>query len=222
MLDTFFLGGERAMQSKIAMVASLGLLMGCARQTVVVPPESLPAFAESQTVVYARTRDGKPVIEQGPIRAVVVHSWPPAATHEEATRVEGFSSPFRATLAGDQLQVSDDEGKAAHALRDIQQIDVSFDARVGGSPPSAMRIAGIVLTSLGSAFLVTGFGLLFGVTDHRGSAPVFFASVPAFALSPLLAGIGIPLWVAGGPAGVPSTTPLLAPKVYATALRWAF
>ena len=211
------------MDRKIALVASLGLLMGCTREGVVVPAESLPAFAESQAVTYTRTRDGQRVIEEGPIRWVVVHSWPPATSHAVASSTEDFRSPFQARLAGDQLQVSDDEQKAAHALRDIQQVDLYFDARAGASPSMAMRIAGIVLTSLGSACLVAGLALE-GAVAHSSGAAAGLAGVPPVAVSTLFAGIGVPLWVAGGPEHpvAPAVSPLLTPKVYGATLGWMF
>jgi hypothetical protein len=214
------------MQNRMAMVASLGFLVGCARETMVVTPRTLPALAENQVIVYTRTRDGKQVVEHGPIRGVVVQG-PPLATSKGDTdrdpaHIERFRAPFEAKLSGDQLQLSNEEGQSRYALRDIQEVEVQYDVRVD-DPRKGMRIAGIVLTSLGGAALGTGFALL-GVVAHSSGAAAGLVVVAPFTLSPVLAGVGIPLWVAGAPApsGVPATIPLLAPKAYGAGLRWAF
>jgi hypothetical protein len=218
------------MQNRIAMVVGLGLVVGCTRETVVVPPQAVPALAESQAVTYERTSDGKRVVEQGPIRWVSVRTWPAATSKkdspEEATYGDVFRAPFQAKLSGDQLQVSDDDHQSRHALRDIREVEVRYEARVG-SPGTAMRMAGITLTSLGSAAFVGGVTLI-GVLEsslHGGPVALLFWGLPILAPSAVFTGIGIPLWVEGarrlGP-GLPTTVPTLVPARNGAALRWTF
>jgi hypothetical protein len=136
---------------------------------------------------------------------------------------EWFRAPFEAKLSGDQLQLANEELQSRYALRDIKEVEVHYDVRLD-DPAKGRRISGIVLTSLGLASIAAGFVLLGTVRDTHGAAPVFLVAVPPLTLGTVAAAIGIPLWVAGSPdqTAVPPTSPTTAPKVYGTALRWAF
>ncbi len=212
------------MLHRLMTVASLGLLVGCTRETMVVPPEALPALARSQAVTYTRTKDGRRVVEQGPIRWVGVHGGSAEVSKEVAPpgepHSEWYRGPFEATLAGGALQIADENGRSSYALRDIRQIEILYDARVG-SPAMGMRIVGIVLTSLGSALLVGGVATTGWIVGSPRNSPlaVYLLGVPLMASSTVFAGVGIPLWVQGARA---ATAPTLAPTGNGAALRWAF
>ena len=217
------------MLDPIAMIATLGLLVGCTRQTVVVSPEALPALAESPSVTYTRTKDGRQVVEQGPVHWVAVHSRPLQTSSEDTPHVEWYRTPFTAKLVGGELQMADEERQSRLPLRDIEQVEVVYDARVG-SPAAAMRISGILLTSIAGATLVGGVTLVGLVAGSPHSNPdiVVAVGVPMLAASTVVAAIGIPLWVVGARRGAPAqaglftTVPTLAPTRNGAAVRWAF
>jgi hypothetical protein len=208
------------------MSASLGLLAGCARESVVFSPQALPSLVASQAVHYERTRDGRRVVEDGPISWVVVRSRPAEASREDAER---FTAPFTARLVGQELQVADEARSVRHPLRDIQRIEVEFEAP-DRSRALGMRGVGIALTSIGGAVLVGGLALItLVVAEPRSNADiVVVGGVPLIAVSTLFAGIGIPLWVVGGRRAAPGNivlpyaVPVLTPARNGAALRWAF
>jgi hypothetical protein len=228
------------MRSLITMVASLDLLAGCAGARVSVPPQALPALAESQVVVYETEIDGARLLERGRIRGVSVQARASASSrdsphrvssrgtylYQDATEVERFRAPFTAKLSGEQLELANEDRRYRLALRDIRQIEVLYDRRVG-SREMGMQIAGIVLTSLGGASLVTGVAL-WGPAGHSSGGAAFLVVVPPLVLGTVLAGVGIPLWAAGASpgklnqAGLPATVPTLVPTRNGAALRWAF
>ncbi len=213
------------MQNSILLVASLGLLAGCSREAMVVSPQALPALAERQVVRYERTRDGARVVEEGPIRWVIVQSQPSPTSGEdthEAARVESFRAPFQVRLAGGQLQLADEERSLGFALRDIQRIEVHYDASAG-SPAMAKRIVGIVLTSIGGASVVGGVAFVAAWGHSSNAVGPWVLSGPLLGVGTVLAGVGIPLWVSGAAqASPPATAPTLAPTGNGVALRWAF
>ena len=202
--------------------ASIALLVGCTHETVVVPPQALPALAEREVIQYQRLSDGRRVVEQGPIRWVGVRFQPTARREEDA--VEWFRAPFAVRLSADQLHLADELRAAGFPLRDVRQIDVRYEASAV-SPGKGMMISGIVLTSIGAAWLVAGAGLM-GVL--RNSPGLLVAGLPVMLASIVPAGVGIPLWIDGarraGPDGppVPMAVPSLVPARNGAALRWAF
>lgn len=68
---------------------------------------------------------------------------------------------------------------------------------------NAMRIAGIVLTSVASAALFSG--VAFASIVHGADVTLIIA-MPLIGASTVLAGIGIPLWVVGGRPGAPAVS----------------
>lgn len=65
----------------------------------------------------------------------------------------------------------------------------------------SMMISGIVLTSLASATLLSGLGVI--IAYRRGEFfgyPIVLLGIPLVAASTPIAGIGIPLWVIGAKA----------------------
>jgi hypothetical protein len=98
---------------------------------------------------------------------------------------------------------------------------------------NSMRIAGIVLTSIGSAALVSGVAViaadLSGGGEFAGIVSVYFG-LPLVGLSTILAGVGVSLWVVGarppkpgpGVAAPASLVPTVSPGPRGVALRWAF
>lgn len=88
----------------------------------------------------------------------------------------------------------------------------------------AMMIAGIVLTSIGSAALIGG--VVTTVAYSRADSPfgVVLIGLPLLGGSLLFAGVGVPLWVVGASAP-PAHTPLLPSLAVGPGsgtLRWAF
>jgi hypothetical protein len=107
------------------------------------------------------------------------------------------------------------------------------------APPSkhrneAMRISGIVLTSLGAATLVAGVGLTVapgvGRCGELGCDSTWAGLLLLIPASTILAGVGIPLWVVGGQsprrgaaAGMPpAAVPALSVGPRSASLRWTF
>jgi hypothetical protein len=97
----------------------------------------------------------------------------------------------------------------------------------------AMRISGIVLTSLGAATLVAGLvmglGPGFGNCGDIGCNSNWIGLLMLIPASTIPAGIGIPLWVVGGQsprrgaAGVPPwAVPSVTAGPRAASLRWTF
>jgi hypothetical protein len=81
---------------------------------------------------------------------------------------------------------------------------------------NAMRIAGIVLTSLASAMVLAG-SIVTGLDLHHGNGlATMAAGVPLFVTSTVPASIGIPLWVVG------ASPPKAAPSVGLGSLRLTF
>lgn len=218
------------MRSLITMVASLGLLAGCADAAMVVPPQALPALAESKVLVYERTLDGERVVERVPLRGVVVEGLPRATTKEASdrhpTHLEWFRAPFEAKLSGDELELANGELRSRYALGSIKELQLHYDAHAD-DPRRGMRIAGSVLVSLALASFATGIALAVEAAKSSGGA-AFLVEVPPLTLGGLLAGIGIPLWAVGvSPtkpdlASLPATVPTLVPVSKGAALRWAF
>ena len=209
------------MRAFFITAASIALLVGCTKETVVVRPQALPALAEHPVIPYQRLSDGKRVVEQGPVRWVGVRFLPAARRDEDA--VEWFRVPFAVRVSGEQLQLADDVRTAGFPLREVRQIDVRYEASAV-NPGKGMMISGIVLTSVGAAQLVAGASLM----GWLGNSPAFLVGLLPALTSTVWAGVGIPLWVDGarrtGPDGppVPLGIPSLVPARNGAALRWTF
>ena len=98
----------------------------------------------------------------------------------------------------------------------------------------SMRVAGIVLTSIGSAALAAGLivtTLDLTVWNHNCDESCGLVAgligLPLVGGSALFAGIGIPLWVVGsrppaGQAALPGWVPTPVPARNGAGLRWTF
>ncbi len=221
-------------------------LAGCATGTLQVPAGSLPALAERRTVDYVWT-DGKASVRgTGEVKGVTVkyrfHPAKPLSgpTLETEAYYDDISAPFHARLAaspprGDQLIVWTGRSQHAHALADVERVDVSFRDPSFDPPASRpYRIRGgllgpgIALTVLGAAFLGLGVaGFEAARHDDEDDAAfdqvfgIMFTAVAVLHLAP-----GVPLFIAGlrpAPGGgfnlaamAPRSTP------HALGLQWGF